>query len=183
MKLKTEEDILELIKRDKWMISVLKIVKELHLSDWWVGAGFVRNKVWDYLHGYKKRTPLNDLDIIFFDKNKNRLYETRLQNRLKKKYPKINWSIKNQARMHLKNGNEPYSSSLDGLARWTETPTCIGVKLNESDNLVLLAPHGIEDLISLKVRIGPLLKNKKLYKQRIKEKNWNKTWPKLKIFK
>jgi len=44
MKLKTKEDITILIKKDKWMLKVLKIIKKLKLGDWWIGAGFVMNK-------------------------------------------------------------------------------------------------------------------------------------------
>jgi len=73
MKLKTKQDILNLIKKDKWMMNILKIVKDLNLPDWWIGAGFVRNKVFDYLHEYKKRTKLNDTDIIYFDSGKIRI--------------------------------------------------------------------------------------------------------------
>ena len=29
----------------------------------------MRSKIWDYLHQYEKRTPLPDVDVIFFDKH------------------------------------------------------------------------------------------------------------------
>src|SRR3990167_2279381 len=64
----TEKDIIHIIREDEWMMSVLRIAEGLHLPDWWIGAGFVRSKVWDHLHGYKERTPLPDVDIIYFDK-------------------------------------------------------------------------------------------------------------------
>ena len=47
-----EKEILELIRQDKWMMRVLRVAKSLHLPDWMIEAGFVRNKVWNYLYGY-----------------------------------------------------------------------------------------------------------------------------------
>ena len=163
---------------------ILKLVRDLRLPDWWIGAGFVRNKVFDYLHGYKKKTPLNDVDIIFFDrKNLSEKREAGYQNKLKKKMPRVKWSVTNQARMHELNGDKPYKNAEDGLARWTETPTCVGVKINRKGKLFLAAPHGIKDLVGLVVRPGPLAKHRLgTYKKRMQEKNWLKTWPKLRIF-
>lgn len=65
----TKKDILKLIEKDPWMMKVLDTVQQLNLPDWWIGAGFVRSKVWDYLHGYTVRTHLPDIDVIYFEKN------------------------------------------------------------------------------------------------------------------
>ncbi len=182
-KLKTKKDILELIKKDKWMIKILKITRDLDLPDWWIGAGFVRNKIFDYLHEYKKRTKLNDVDIIYFDiKDVSEETEEKLQEKLKKIDSSINWSVTNQARMSKFNGDKPYKSTEDGLAHWNETATCVGVKLNKNNNLVLLAPHGIKDLVNLVIRMNPLSAHRKFdFVKRLKTKNWKKKWPKLKL--
>jgi hypothetical protein len=60
--------IADLIKTDKGRMQILAYAKELGLPDCWVAAGFVRNMVWDYLHGFPS-TPLNDIDVIFFDRS------------------------------------------------------------------------------------------------------------------
>jgi len=60
-------DIEQGISEDEWMMETLRIVERLALPDWYVGAGFVRNKIWDVLHDYAKRTPLDDIDVIYFD--------------------------------------------------------------------------------------------------------------------
>ena len=63
-----KKDVVNLIQKDAWMMKVLQTAKSLGLSDWMIGAGFVRNKVWDYLHGYQnKQVPTNDIDLIYFD--------------------------------------------------------------------------------------------------------------------
>ena len=51
------------------MMDVLRVVRQHQLPDSWVGAGFVRRKVWDNLHGFEEPTPLNDIDVLFFNPN------------------------------------------------------------------------------------------------------------------
>ncbi len=163
------------------MMDVLRVVRGLNLPDWWIGAGFVRGKVWDYLHAYKFRTPLPDIDVIYFDKNDNsEKREKALEQELKKIEPNLNWSVKNQARMHLLHDDPPYNNSAQGLARWVETATCVGVCLDDKGRLVLLAPHGIGDLVNLVLR--PTDKSKiELFKKRAVSKHWLSKWPKLRI--
>ena len=82
--MKTEADIKRIIEKDDWMMNILHIAKSLHLPDWWVCAGFVRSKIWDTLHEYQERTPLPDIDVIYYDStdvsvNKEKELETRLK--------------------------------------------------------------------------------------------------------
>lgn len=194
MKKLTEEDILSLIRKDEWMMDALRSVESLNLPDWWIGAGFIRDTIWDYLSEHKEKTPLNDVDIIYFDKSdftpeELESYSTKAedsyQEKLHKLMPDVKWSVTNQARMHLFHKTAPYKNSKDALTDWAETATCIGVKL-EKGKLVLLAPHGINDLVNLIARPNPLYK--KLYahdpgvfQRRVKEKKWIEKWPKLRV--
>lgn len=188
----TEQDIIAAVKNDSWMMEVLRIVKRLDLPDWWIGAGFVRSKIWDMLHGYKKRTPLPDIDVIYFDKsdftpdeaekfstNTEEVY----QERLKKRFPDIVWSVTNQARIHLFHNDKPYISSEEGLSRWVETATCVGVRLDSRLNkIILTAPLGIDDLVKGIIRPNPQSKpDRKAFETRIREKEWLKKWPRLKV--
>jgi hypothetical protein len=67
MDIHTEQQITALIEADAWMMNLLRVVKNLKLPDWWICAGFVRSKIWDTLHNYEARTPLADIDVIYFD--------------------------------------------------------------------------------------------------------------------
>lgn len=187
----TEKAILTLIKKDSWMMEVLKTVQSLQLPDWWIGAGFVRSKVWDHIHNYKKRTPLPDIDIIYFvpddftkeeviqkTKEKEAMYEKILTDKISG----INWSVTNQARMHLFHNDQPYHSSEEALTRWVETATCVGVSLTDNGKLHLIAPHGIDDLVNLVLRPTPGVdEDTKKFYERIQKKDWLKKWPKLQI--
>jgi len=184
MKLLTEEDIPKIIKKDPWMMHVLTIIRQLNLPDWWIGAGFVRGKVWDFLHDKKERTPLPDIDVIYFDpqeKNPERK-EKELSKYLGKQLPNYHFEVINQARTHLWHNDPPYRNSSQALSRWVETATCIGVRLNEKDELELTTPLGIDDLVNLIVRPNPIIPfDKDLFEKRIKEKKWLTLWPKLKV--
>lgn len=184
--METEKDILDLIKNDKWMMDILKAARSLNLPDWWVCAGFVRSKIWDILHKMKERTPIPDIDVIYFDPNNlDESTEKELEVKLRLIFPDLPWSVKNEARMHIANNISPYSSAEDAISKFPETATALGVKLDETDNLILTAPHGIHDVINLVVKPTPyFIKNKKLsgiYENRIVKKNWKSNWKRLKV--
>ena len=178
----TEQDILNLIQKDEWMMKVLQIAEKQNLKDWVIGAGFVRNKVWDYLHDFQKeKVDTPDIDLVYFDPAGNNMEEDEAMSEKLKQETTINWEIVNEAYAHVWNHTEPYSSTEDALSKWTETATGIGVRL-KNDKLILMAPHGISDLVNLIVRPSPNFPGcLPLVKKRIKEKKWLEKWPKLKI--
>lgn len=160
-------------------MDVLRVAAKLDLPDWMIGAGFVRNKVWDHLHGYADAHRGADIDLIYFnpdstDEQIEKQYERKLSEKMDE-----NWSVKNQVRMHEQNGDAPYRDSEDALAHWPETPTCVAVRIGKQGKLELIAPHGIDNLVDLIVRPGPLRKDPKQALQRIESKKWLERWPKL----
>lgn len=186
MKIKSEQDITHIIQEDKDMMGVLKAAQSLNLPDWWICAGFVRTKIWDTLHEFQERTPVSDIDVIYFDNSlTDEKFEKRLEQKLRDISPTYPWSVKNQARMHIINALPPYKSAEDGIANFPETVTSLGVRLDNQDNVVLTAPHGIEDVINLEVRPTPLFKNSKhlttVYNERVIKKDWQSMWHKLNI--
>src|SRR3989338_8510243 len=178
----TEKDILNLIIEDKWMMNILHIAEKLDLPDWVIGAGFVRNKVWDYLHGYNKSgVDTADIDLVYYDPNGNvQKEDERLSEKLKKE-TSVDWEVVNEFYAHKWNNLPPYKSTEDALSQWPETATGIGVKL-EGGKLKLIAPHGISDLINLVVRPSPKFPDgMERVKERANEKKWTAKWPKLKF--
>ena len=57
-----------LLRADPLRMACLWAARELALPDWALGAGFVRNLIWDHLHHKAVPTPLNDIDLIYLDK-------------------------------------------------------------------------------------------------------------------
>lgn len=186
MILKTTDELIKIIKNDQYMMDTLQIVSLLNLPDWWISAGFVRNKIWDIVHDYKDRTEYNDIDVIYFDpSNLEETIEKEYENQLKKVRPGIPWSVKKQARMHLRNGTAPYESSIDAVNQYPECPTAICIKLC-NDEVLLHYDYNFEELFEGKVKPTPYftkLERKNVYLKRIGEKAWHHKWPKLKIYK
>ena len=178
--MKTKENIINAISQDDWMMEILYTVKGLQLTDWCICAGFVRSKVWDVVHGFSDRTPLPDVDVLYFDdKNITVEVEKEYEEKLFSIKPNIPWSVKNQARMHLKSNSEPYISSTDAISKFPETATAVGVKLDDDNNLILISPLGIDDLINCRVQPTPTFNNTekmRMFNNRIKNKRWHDIW-------
>lgn len=181
-----ERQLTDIVCGDQIIMDVLRTARSLNLPDWWIGAGFVRNKVWDVLHAYTHPTPTTDVDVIYFNQDdisevREKEYDRMLQDR----QPEITWSTKNQARMHLHPfhlGEPPYTSSCDALAHWIETATCVAVTLDSNGKLIIAAPHGLDDLFNLTLRPCPYnQKDLETFHQRHRTKGWLKTWPKLTV--
>lgn len=176
--------LLDLVRSDLGMIAVLDAVRSLDLPDCWIAAGFVRNRVWDHLHGYDEATPPPDIDVVYFDPDDvSEAVEKRLEATLHRRLPGRPWSVKNQARMAGVNGDQPYRDTAHALEHWCETPTPIGVRLagDAAAELELIAPLGLDDLFSLIVRPTPHAATHpaKLaqYRERMARKNWPRIWP------
>ena len=161
---------------------MLRAVSRLGLPDCWTGAGFVRNLVWDRLHGYAEATTLNDIDVLYFDpSDRSRATERALEARLRRALPGQPWSVRNQARMHRRNADAPYRSTCHALSFWAETPTAVAVALRGT-RVEVIAPFGTDDLMGLTVRPTPRFRHKlAVYRARMAGKGWRNLWPKLMV--
>lgn len=181
MNLKNEQDVIDLIRKDQWMMNTLHAVQTLDLPDWWICAGFVRSKIWDTLHHFEERTAMPDIDMIYFDlKNKQETEEKRLESLLCSSMPNIPWSVKNEARMHLRNNVNPYLDAEDAIAKFPETVTALGIRLDNNEQLQLTAPHGVKDVLQMTVHPTPLFAKSEtlmeIYHTRMRTKNWSRHW-------
>ena len=176
-----EQQVIAWVEGDDLRMEGLRIAASLGLNDWCLAAGFVRNLVWDKLHGYSPATPLNDIDLIYFDASQDNA-ETDLAVektlRLKSSLP---WSVKNQARMHTRNGDKPYLSTSHAMSHWVELETAVGAKFSHSGGVELIAPFGIEPLFSNTITINPTRPKPKDFKYRLESKRWLELWPKLSV--
>jgi len=183
-----KEKLIQIISDQDWIMNALRIGREMNLPDWYIAAGAIRNTIWNYLHGFDTRINQNDVDFVYFnssnlDKSIDKEYETLLQ----QKHPQVKWEVVNQARGHLMyhgpNINRPQAkSSWESIAYWSETATCIGLRLESDDSFTICAPHGLSDLMNLIVRPTPAPYTElPLYKERLVKKKWKEIWPKLTI--
>ncbi len=183
MKIRSEADIAKLIRADAWMMDILRAAQELNLPDWWIGAGFMRNKVWDAIEN-KQSKPTRDVDLVYFN-NVDTARETdhNLDEKMKHDYPFAVWEIRNQARMHYVNSFALFTSTADGISHWVETATCVAVKF-DADDLKFLFCYGTDDLYGLIARPTPYFKSAELidrFHTRVEEKKWRESWPNLRV--
>ncbi|MWC28591.1 nucleotidyltransferase family protein [Paenibacillus sp. MMS18-CY102] len=181
MKLQTAQDIIQLVLADEWMVEILHNANSLNLPDWWVCAGFVRSKIWDTLHGFNERTPMPDVDVIYFDAaiiDEN--VEKQLEQKLRRINPQVPWSVKNEARMHVVNNIPPYASSVDAISKFPETATALGLTLDKQNNVILAAPCGVQDVLNAVLKPTPYFEQTEaraaIYEDRVVKKNWKSIW-------
>jgi uncharacterized protein len=168
----------------QWRImSLLRPVAALGIEDCWVGAGLIRNAIWDHLHGIANEPSTeSDVDVVYCDYGDTRLErDISIEGRLTDQFPHIPWSVHNQARMHERNGDAPYRNTEDAIRCWPETATAIAARI-VGDQVEVISPHGIEDLMGMIVRPSPAFLNKlPIYRSRLACKNWAQRWPRLRF--
>ena len=160
----------------------LEAVAALGLPDAWIGAGFIRNAVWDALCGLPfGSNPPGDVDVAWFDLERlDSEADAAAEARLHAACPGLPWSVRNQARMAARNGDLPYAGTLDAIAHWPETATAIAARLGPA-GVEVAAPWGFGDLLALVVRPTPGFAadpaKREVFERRLTEKGWSRRWP------
>lgn len=182
--MKYQETLQRLLLADPLRMKVLNAVRALNLSDGWIGAGFVRDAVWDHLHGYGQKPVSGDVDVVWFNSEHcDPAYDSYLEARLIHQLPSFKWSVKNQARMHQRNGDAPYLSTGNALLYWPETATAVAARLGDKDLIDMNAPYGLDDLFELRLRPTSTFECQKfdVFQQRIITKRWMERYPMLQL--
>lgn len=178
--MRTVADIVRFVEGHSHVVRLLDAINTIPVPDCWIGAGLIRNAVWDDLHG--TRSDDADVDVVYFDSADTReCRDAAIEARLIERIPEAKWSVHNQARMHVRNGDSPYLDFEDAMRHWPETATVIAARRREG-RVELLAPFGIDDLVNLIVRPTPTFALKTdAYHVRLRAKNWKSRWPRLTI--
>lgn len=175
--------VLGLVRCSPAIMEVLLAVSKVS-GELWLGGGSVRTAVWDYLTN--RRTQGHDFDIVYFDaldisKESEKALEAQLQQLLPRTF---SVSVKNQARMHLVNGEPKRSSLEDAISNWPERATAMAVRLSTNRQIELFLPYGSDDLLDLVIRPTPYHQaNTAAFERRLISKDWKKHWPEVEIQK
>lgn len=174
--------LIKLIKADQARWRALEIVETLGVETACIGAGFVRNLVWDYLHHRTSDCRPFDLDVLWFDRDRvDPKIDSELERRLNSVDPSFDWSVKNQARMHLRNDDPPYQSVADAMRYWPETATAIAAR-RIGDTCEIIAPFGVHDLMNIILRPTSSQPHKlRAFEVRQEKKEWTSRWPEVRI--
>jgi len=178
------DDLQRIIRSDPWFLSVLRAARDSGLLEWAIGARAIRNLVWDVLHGYQRRTPLADIDLVYFDStNLGSDHERLSEERLARLLPGVPWQVKNQAAVHLwyervfGESVPPLSSIEEAVATWPETATAVAVRLLPDDTLYVVAPFGPSDLFDMILRRNPARVSRDEFLRRCRDKAIQSKWP------
>lgn len=177
-----EEFIAKTVLGSSVHAEVLRLARR-HDSRLWLGGGAIRNLVWGAITGRHSR--LEDFDLVYFDSDKlDQLEDRRLERNIRMSFSRVvSVSVRNQARMHIENGEPKRHSLYDAIANWPETATAIAVRLNATGTLEFIAPHGFGDLLNMVVRPTEFhLRNPHAFERRRMAKRWNAVWPELEYF-
>lgn len=179
--MRTLPDIAQFVAAQPHLMALLRAVATLRVDDCWIGAGAVRNAVWDHLHGYPVQ-PVSgsDVDVVYCDhRSIGPERDRELERRLSRDWTGIPWSVHNQARMHGRNGDAPYRDTEDAIRHWAETATAIAARFHDGQ-VRIIAPHGVDDLVGLIVRPTPAFATRQeIYQSRVASKEWSRRWPRL----
>ena len=182
------ERLQTLARESAWMMEALRAARSLGLESWCIGAGAVRNLVWDALHGRAEPSALADVDLAYFDAASLQAeQEQALQARLQTLCPALPWEVCNQARVHLwfeayfGHAVEPLHSLEEAVASWPEYATAVGLWLDDEDAIHVIAPHGLDDLFAGIVRRNPRRVSIATYRQRVAQKRYAERWPRVRV--
>jgi hypothetical protein len=182
-RMRDSDDIADFIAHNPRMMRCLAVLAAHGPAGAWIGAGFVRNAVWDHLSGKDtEATPLADLDVVFHDPViATAEHDARIEAALSVAAPDLPWSVRNQARMHERNGHRPYRDVADALTHWPETATAIAARFGPQ-GIEILAPFGVGDVLGMILRPSPAYRVKpEVLLARLEDKAWLKRWPRLRL--
>lgn len=172
----------QVLSADPLRLAALKAVQELSIPDAWIGAGFVRDAVWDWLHGSSPRAPRNDVDVIWYDRSQpDETFDRQIEERLRHQMPEVDWSVSNQALMHHHNQDDPYCCTADAMRWWPETATAVAARMLNSEKIEISAPYGLGDLFGLRLAPTPIFVDDRrpIFDERVHAKGWFSRYPML----
>lgn len=175
-----------MVRADATLMDLLALCRDALPVPAWIGAGAVRNAVWDHLHGRPPQAA-GDVDVVFFDADLAPSADAKFARRLATARPDVRWDVVNQAHVHrwyrdcFGRDAAPLASLEQGIATWPETATALAVRLDVADDLHVIAPFGLVDLFGPTLRWNPARASHADFLARVHGKGWLRRWPRLRL--
>jgi uncharacterized protein len=174
------------LRRAPYLMTAFVAARAADPPDWLISAGAIRDAVWDSIHGRPPIAVPRDIDLGFFDPaDLTAARDQAVEDDLRARAPGLPWEAKNQAGVHLwypkRFGLDvpPFRSTAEAVATYPETATCVGVRLLPDDDMLVVAPHGLDDLFDCVCRHNPTRVSTDFYEQRVVAKGWRARWPRM----
>jgi hypothetical protein len=147
------------------VMTVLRTARDLALPEGLLFSGAVYQPVWNHLTGRPAEYGIRDFDLGYFDPA-DTSYEAedavirRVADALAPDL-RERVEVRNQARVHLwfeghfGEAYAPLASAAEALTRFAAPAFAIGARLESDDNLTIVAPFGLEDVFTLRIRPNP----------------------------
>jgi uncharacterized protein len=181
-----ERELRDALRACDWFMAVLAHVSAVDPPHWWVGAGVIRDIVWDQRFGRCPRD-VSDVDVAFFDASDlSRERDGRVQEMLRQREPRVSWDATNQAAVHTWYPQRfgvrvaPLRSVPEAVATWPEFAVCVAVRLHLG-GLEICAPYGLEDLLDGVWRRNPARVTQAEYARRLESKQPSSRWEGVRI--
>jgi len=180
----------KILSLDSRFMTVLRRLRDLDIpQDYYVMSGWPAQIVANYNADRPLDTNVKECDIVYWEADLSSEREQEVIKIIKTALADIDLplDITNEARAHLWLPDycnitiEPYPNIEAAITSMTETITCLGVRLDQDDNLTIFAPFGLNDVFGDTIRPvqdSPLI-SEKYYTERALGKQ--KRFPNLKI--
>jgi hypothetical protein len=182
------ERLVGLIRRCPWLMAALRAGRDVDAPSWVIGAGAIRDLVFDDLHG-RRAPPPRDVDYAFFDRDDLTIeLEHAIERALRRRLPDLPFEARNQARVHLWYEHhfgtriEPYRSIEHAVSTWPETATAVACRLLRDDEIEVIAPLGCDDLFGGVLRRNPAQATRATFEERLTRRPDLATrWPQVRV--
>lgn len=169
----SRDDLVRLVRGCPWFMAALRVGREVGAPDWVIGAGAIRDLVFEHIHG-RLAPPPRDIDYAFFDPSDLSVRcEEVIESELRRRCSELPFEARNQARVHLwyrqhfGSSIEPYSSIEHAVSTWPETATAVAVRLLPDDSIRVMAPLGLDDLFAGALRRNPAQVTPEIFRERL----------------
>jgi hypothetical protein len=167
------ERLVALILDCPWFVAALRAGREVGAPGWVIGAGAIRDLVFEDLHRRSAPIP-RDIDYAFFDPDDLTAgREEAIESDLWQRRPELPFEARNQARVHLWYAQQfgrpiaPYRSIEHAVSTWPEMATAVAVRLRPDDSIELIAPLGLDDLFGGVLRRNPAQVTSEIFRERL----------------
>ncbi|MEU5943634.1 nucleotidyltransferase family protein [Micromonospora sp. NPDC047548] len=128
---------------------------------------------------------VRDVDVVFLDPTDlSRDNDDRATEQLVAAWPEPPWEAKNQAAVHTwypaKFGSDPVApmrTITEAVATWPDYATAVAVRIDAHDQIVVCAPHGLDDLLDGVWRRNPTRVSPETSQQRLARHRPTERWP------
>ncbi len=169
-------------------MAALHAGRDVDAPDWVIGAGAIRDLVFEDLHG-RRAQPARDIDYAFFDPaDLSAEWEQTIAEALRGRCPDLPFEASNQARVHLWYEQQfgypiaPYRSIEHAVSTWPESATAVACHLLPDDSIEVIAPLGLDDLFAGVLRRNAAQVTPAIFRERLARRpDLTTTWPLVRV--